>query len=605
MITLSFNVTKHDIVRTDSCGALSAGNVEYVECAFTFDADWTSAAKMATFSYAAEEPMRIALTSDRCIVPYQVLRQAGDVLIGVTGAIGSRVMASKVCRIKVEPGAPISGSDPIPYTPTVLEQVLSAFAATSTRWHILHVPIGASGGTTLANQENDLDPSEMLPADILVGSDGYLALVVSATASETSIARQGVTLRGLQGIQGQQGVKGDKGDTGSTGPAGRGANIWFAEESPEAYDGQISATAECVIAYQHLKGNTVPSKLSVATDDYIIDQTTGKMWVVGTPLDDADYCPVVSTTAQLQLGEKNIITKIIVNGDDAGLLEDSSNGDELTAAVVNCPRLFYAARDYSADQNISIYGNIPRSSIAGATGITFQDGDKILSCSGTIYEVNNEFIPSDDIISVTKLGSTAACSVSLEKIKHPKGSPTAIIRVHLQGISAYTEGDDLKLKLYRKASARGKGGRWGYADRWGYGQIAGTTQTWSSETITHPAVPVWMPNDGYIQEEIPITASDISAGYKDIDLCTYLLPLVKLRYNASTLRLFGCAREKRSHEISWHLFNGNSLIGLPKNTVEVGIAQYQSARYFTVVYDSANPIGTSRISRERLWVRLK
>ena len=108
------------------------------------------------------------------------------------------------------------------------------------------------------------------------------------------------------------------------------------------------------------------------------------------------------------------------------------------------------------------------------------------------------------------------------------------VRVFLHGLSPEDAG--AKIHVYYAIRNRQRRTYWRHPDnytvggenssRFGYGQIAGA-EYGGNEQYSYDAVPPWMPNDGYLESEFTLTKTVIERGYYDVDLSTWLLPLVK------------------------------------------------------------------------------
>lgn len=107
-----------------------------------------------------------------------------------------------------------------------------------------------------------------------------------------------------------------------------------------------------------------------------------------------------------------------------------------------------------------------------------------------------------------------------------------VVRIRLCGLDGYTGDDMLQLHLYHASRHRGRKFRWRHpanfdaaagSDRWGYGLLAGKI----CDGWNFPPVPGWMPNNGFMQTEIPITDEMLAGGYLELDMRDYLMPLRK------------------------------------------------------------------------------
>lgn len=114
------------------------------------------------------------------------------------------------------------------------------------------------------------------------------------------------------------------------------------------------------------------------------------------------------------------------------------------------------------------------------------------------------------------------------------------IRVEIENARMLLDEENVILQLWVCSRKHGTAHHWWHpsqpgsptrASPIGYAMIAGNLiyQNRPLETARFPAVPAWMPNDGYVLTEIPVTAQDLKNGYVDIDASTYFLPFVKPR----------------------------------------------------------------------------
>lgn len=127
-----------------------------------------------------------------------------------------------------------------------------------------------------------------------------------------------------------------------------------------------------------------------------------------------------------------------------------------------------------------------------------------------------------------------ACTTVMEKFYDDVWHST-IIRVRLKNIDNIPAG--AALHLYRCIRNRGAHTHWEHPvtwngtpkdrhQKWGYGLIAGEPFA-NDGNILYPTVPTWMPNNGFMKTEQPITDLDKVNGYIDFVLSTYLIPLLK------------------------------------------------------------------------------
>lgn len=128
---------------------------------------------------------------------------------------------------------------------------------------------------------------------------------------------------------------------------------------------------------------------------------------------------------------------------------------------------------------------------------------------------------------------TSPSTTVLEKWKPDE--ITTHIRIRLQNPDSIP--NDATLQLYRCVRNRGVGHHWehpvnwntepqGSHQRWGYGLVANTPFQHRGD-FYYPLVPEWMPHDGFMETEHTISAEEKAVGFIDLDLSTYLLPLLK------------------------------------------------------------------------------
>lgn len=122
------------------------------------------------------------------------------------------------------------------------------------------------------------------------------------------------------------------------------------------------------------------------------------------------------------------------------------------------------------------------------------------------------------------------CSTMLEKLGSE--DDTTVLRVHLVNPDVIPSG--AALHLYRCVRNRGRRSYWQHPVtwngdgqyKWGYGLIAGKVYAYSGDSI-YPEVPEWMPTDGFLNTERTIMPADRKRKYIDLNLSTFLLPLLK------------------------------------------------------------------------------
>ena len=173
------------------------------------------------------------------------------------------------------------------------------------------------------------------------------------------------------------------------------------------------------------------------------------------------------------------------------------------------------------------------------------------------------------------------------------------IRVEIDNADKLVDEEDVILQLWVCSRKHGTAHHWWHpsqpgsptrTSKIGYAMLSGDLihQNRPLETARFPAVPAWMPNDGYVLTEIPVTAQDLKNGYVDINASTYFLPFVKPRGTTwkykEVVMMFTQPRigaDKRySVPVTWKVAvmrNGSyHQIGGAENVAKIGFRRYAS-----------------------------
>ena len=161
------------------------------------------------------------------------------------------------------------------------------------------------------------------------------------------------------------------------------------------------------------------------------------------------------------------------------------------------------------------------------------------------------------------------------------------VRVFLHGLTSEDAGAELH--VYYAVRNRQRRTCWRHPDnydivgenssRFGYGQIAGAEYGGGTQYF-YDAVPEWMPNDGYLVSEFPLTKAVIERGYYDVDLSTWLLPLVKPKrqgdgylMNWSTIGLMGLSQYGMNGPLlfRFRIAKNGAAIGDSRDTLAIGL----------------------------------
>lgn len=124
---------------------------------------------------------------------------------------------------------------------------------------------------------------------------------------------------------------------------------------------------------------------------------------------------------------------------------------------------------------------------------------------------------------------------TIQKVTTTKNTPTTV-RVAFHGVDSL-EGCP-ELHLYVCQRRRNNEHYWRHPANWnassatgntklGYGLITETHYACTEDGLLYPTVPDWMPQNGFITTEFPLNAVSLQRNYIELDLTTFLLPLLK------------------------------------------------------------------------------
>ncbi len=92
----------------------------------TFDEKWSGYGKTAIFYRSRDKVYQVVMQGDTCVIPREVLAEAGRLYFGIIGVSGAVTRTSEVVALVVEQGA-ITGLAQYTPLPDVYKQVLSAY----------------------------------------------------------------------------------------------------------------------------------------------------------------------------------------------------------------------------------------------------------------------------------------------------------------------------------------------------------------------------------------------------------------------------------------------------------------------------------------------
>ncbi len=111
---------------------IASGGQEEVELVFNFSDEWDDYIKMAVFTRVDDgdklRSVKVILREDKCILPYEIYRNAGSFRVGAYGVFGESVKTSTYINIEVAPGASDKGKEPQTVTPDIFAQYAELLA---------------------------------------------------------------------------------------------------------------------------------------------------------------------------------------------------------------------------------------------------------------------------------------------------------------------------------------------------------------------------------------------------------------------------------------------------------------------------------------------
>ena len=109
---------------------IASGDVESVKLKVEFDALWDNYSARSAIFYTANDSTvyEKLLTNDECVVPHEVLEEAGILYIGIRGlkADGTAIKTSTIIKYKIAEGAKMAGETTKEPSPDMYQQFLAA-----------------------------------------------------------------------------------------------------------------------------------------------------------------------------------------------------------------------------------------------------------------------------------------------------------------------------------------------------------------------------------------------------------------------------------------------------------------------------------------------
>lgn len=119
---IKINVDSQNL--TLSTNSIVCGTNNFVECAFTFSADWAALDKWALFKIE-QNTYEMYLEDNKCIIPTQCIAKQGEVIMSVVGrSEGKNITATAKDKLIVVAGRAFDGEGEERLTETYLEETL-------------------------------------------------------------------------------------------------------------------------------------------------------------------------------------------------------------------------------------------------------------------------------------------------------------------------------------------------------------------------------------------------------------------------------------------------------------------------------------------------
>lgn len=188
MIVLQFKVTGTDLRRTDNSKvvAITRNNVS---AKFEFNSDWADITPVvAQFSLNGGACYDININNSECLVPWEVLQEAGTLSVSIAG--GDLISTNEI-KINVYGSGVVGGLVPTVASPSVYKQVSELATEISDKYN---------GITNLLNTYNDVVNSGINDVTSIASDVAQDALAAQASAikAETSATKASETLEELK-----------------------------------------------------------------------------------------------------------------------------------------------------------------------------------------------------------------------------------------------------------------------------------------------------------------------------------------------------------------------------------------------------------------------
>ena len=147
---MNVQVNPHTITITVN-NDINAGEYNVTQCSFEFSQEYNNLTKMAVFS-TCDSTYKTSILNNQCTIPYEVLQNSGNVLLGVYGYEGDEELelrySPKPQYFNVKNGSYKEGYDPELPEPSEWEQVLEQINQAIEETNNLDIDATKSGLTT-------------------------------------------------------------------------------------------------------------------------------------------------------------------------------------------------------------------------------------------------------------------------------------------------------------------------------------------------------------------------------------------------------------------------------------------------------------------------
>lgn len=302
---------------------LASGGKNEDEIEFSFCPLWDGFEKAATFRLNDGEAYHAVVSENRCIIPHEVLADAGWIEFGVFGVKDGITRTSENLKYRVVKGAITEDTKPSDPTPELYEQYMERVVHVEER--VTNIENGGGGGGNLppvTEKDNEkvltVVEGEWAAKEPAGGNDG-----ISCTHSwnGTTLTVTSASGTSSANLKGEKGDKGDDGDDGYT-PV-KGTDYWTEADKQE----MVNEVADQINAVQYVPQELTEEQKAQARKNIGAAEASGlepaeddipKVFFFGTaPTSKAeDELPLIMEYRSKTLSFKDYVT-LKVQGDSS------------------------------------------------------------------------------------------------------------------------------------------------------------------------------------------------------------------------------------------------------------------------------------------------